>query len=178
MNKRSLPLSRVYTFLEPGPVVLVSTAYQGKSNIMALSWQTMIDFEPPIVGCIVSSDNFSFDLLKKSKECMINIPSLELAQTVVKIGNCSGKSIDKFKKFNLSQGKGAIVKAPLIEECFVNLECKVIDASMAEKYNLFIFEVVKAWIAPSKKRRLTVHHCGKGNFVIDGKMIKLPSRKK
>ena len=66
----------------------------------------------------------------------------------------------------------------MIGECYANLECKVIDMSMAAKYNIFILEVVKAWIATSKKRQRTIHHCGNGVFMVDGKVIKLPSKKK
>jgi flavin reductase (DIM6/NTAB) family NADH-FMN oxidoreductase RutF len=68
------------------------------------------------------------------------------------------------------------VKAPLIAECFANLECRVIDAKLATKYNLFILEVVKAWIDRSQKHPRTIHHEGYGKFVVDGETIKLPSR--
>ena len=138
----------------------------------------MIDFEPPLVGCIISENNFSFRLIEKSKECVLNIPTVELAQTVVEVGNTSGATVNKFEKFHLTQEKGAEVQAPLIKECYASLECKVIDASMAKKYNLFVVEVVKAWIRPTKKRARTIHHCGKGNFVVDGELITLPSGKK
>ena len=68
MAKRSLPLSKVYRLLEPGPVVLVSTARKGQANIMTLSWHTMMDFEPPIVGCVISDRNYTFSLLKATRE--------------------------------------------------------------------------------------------------------------
>ena len=155
MVKKSFPLSRVYQLLEPGPVVLVSTARKGKSNIMAMSWHMMIDFEPPIVGCVISNRNYSFDAMMETKECVINIPTVELASVVVGIGNTSGRKVDKFKKFQLSQEVAAQVDAPLIGECYANLECRVVDMNMAEKYNIFILEVLKAWIAPSKKRPKT-----------------------
>ncbi len=178
MTKRSFPLSRVYQLLEPGPVVMVTTSLKGKTNIMTMSWHMMIDFEPPIMGCVISDENYTFNILKETKECVINIPTVELASQVVGVGNTSGSKVDKFKKFHLTQVAAAQVKAPLIEECYANLECKVIDMKMAKKYNIFILEVLKAWITPTKKRPQTIHHCGNGVFIVDGKVIKLPSKKK
>ena len=80
--KKSFPLSRVYTLLEPGPVVLVTTALKGRANVMALSWHTMMEFEPPLVGCVMSNRNFSHGMLRASRECVINIPTVNLAAKV------------------------------------------------------------------------------------------------
>jgi len=91
MAKRKFPLSKVYGLLEPGPVVLVTTAHKGRSNIMTMSWHTMMEFEPPIVGCVISNRDYTFDILKQTKECVINIPTLELAAKVVGCGNTSGR---------------------------------------------------------------------------------------
>ena len=178
MTKKSLPLSKVYQLIEPGPVVMVTTMHNGKPNIMTMTWHMMVDFVPPIIACVMGSENYSFNILKKTKECVINIPAAEFAPIVVKVGNSTEALVDKFKKFNLTQLPASTVKAPLIGECFANLECKVIDTKMASKYNIFILEVVKAWITQSKKRQKTIHHCGNGVFVIDGKIIKLRSNKK
>ena len=178
MKKKTLPLSKVYQTLEPGPVVLLSTSYKGKPNVMTMSWHMMVDFEPPIIACVVSNRNYSFDILRKTKECVINIPTEELASKVVKIGNVSGSKIDKFKAFDLRQEPAKFVDAPLLTECYVNLECKVVDLKMSEQYNIFILEALKGWITPSRTRPRTIHHCGDGVFVVDGKRIKLPSEKK
>lgn len=178
MGRKTLPLSQVYRLLEPGPVVLITTAYKDRANVMTLSWQTMIDFEPPILAIVMSDQNYSFDLLMKSKECVINIPAVDMAKKVVAIGNATGRKVDKFKKFKLLQEPASHVQAPLLPECYANIECKVIDTHMAKKYNLFILEGVKAFIRPTRKRPQMIHHCGQGVFVIDGKQFKLPSRKK
>lgn len=178
MIKKTFPLSHVYRLLEPGPVVLLSTAYKGKDNVMSMSWHTMIDFEPPILACVISDENYTFNVLKQTKECVINIPSVELASKVVKIGNVSGRRVDKFEKFHLSQEPAEKVKASLLTECPYHLECKVIDMKMAAKYNLFILKVVKAWVRPTKKKPKMIHHIGEGVFIVDGKTIKLPSKKK
>jgi len=115
MSKKSFPLSKVYGLLEPGPVVMVTTARKGRPNIMAMSWHMMIEFEPPMVGCVISNRNYTFDILKATKECVINIPSVELAEKVVGVGNTSGKRVDKFKVFGLTIAAASCVKAPLID---------------------------------------------------------------
>ena len=176
--KKSFPLSRVYRLLEPGPVVLVTTAGKEKANIMAMSWHMMIDFEPPLVGCVISNRNHTFGIVKATRECAINIPTVELAAQVVGCGNTSGRGTDKFKAFRLTPMAGSRVKAPLIRECYANLECKVVDTRMTDKYNVFILEVLKAWIDPSKKNPRTIHHRGRGAFMVAGKTITLPSKMK
>ena len=168
----------MYRLLEPGPVVIVTTARKGRANIMTLSWLTMMDFEPPIVGCVISDQNFTFGILKATKECVINIPTVELAAKVVRCGNTSGRTVDKFRKFRLTPMPASRVKAPLIDECYANLECRLVDARLAAQYNFFILEVLKAWIDPSRKDPRTIHHCGAGNFMVAGRTIKLPSRMK
>jgi len=70
------------------------------------------------------------------------------------------------------------VRAPLVAECYANLECKVVDAKLATEYNMFFLEVVAAWIDRSVKNPRTIHHRGCGTFAVDGKTIKLPSRMK
>jgi flavin reductase (DIM6/NTAB) family NADH-FMN oxidoreductase RutF len=117
-------------------------------------------------------------MLKSSQECVIAIPSVDIAATVVRVGNISGKYTDKFKKFGLTAEPALLVKAPLISECYANLECKVVDASMVSKYNFFILEVVKAWINPKTKDPKTIHHMGKGIFMVSGKKIRYPSKMK
>lgn len=178
MAKKSFPLAKVYGLLEPGPVVLVTTARKRKTNIMAMSWHMMIDFDPPIVGCVISNRNHTFDILKATRECVINIPTVELAERVVGCGNSSGRKIDKFEVFGFTESRASCVKAPLIDECYANLECKVIDGKMIDTHNLFILEVLKAWIDPSRKNPRTIHHRGRGAFVVAGETIRLPSRMK
>ncbi len=178
MAKKSFPLSKVYGLLEPGPVVLVTTAGKDRPNVMAMSWHTMIEFEPPLVGCVISNRNYTFDILKATKECVINIPTVELAEKVVGCGNTSGRTVDKLKDFGLTPMAASCVKAPLLGECYASLECKIADGKMATQYNFFILEVLKAWIDPSMKHPRTIHHLGKGAFMVAGETIQLPSKMK
>lgn len=178
MAKKSFPLSRVYRLLEPGPVVLVTTSSRGRANVMTMSWYTMMEFEPPLVGCVLSGRNFSFEALTKTRECVLNIPTAEIARKVVKVGNCSGRKVDKFKAFGLTPLPAAEVAPPLVAECYANLECRVADTRMVNKYNFFVLEVVKAWIDPAQKNPRTLHHQGVGSFRVAGEVLKLPSRMK
>lgn len=175
---KALPLREVYRLLEPGPVVLLSTAYEGRLNTMTQSWHTMMEFEPPIVGCIVSSANLTFDVLEKTRQCVIGIPTLELSKAVIGCGNTSGRKVDKFERFGLTALPASRVQAPLIAECYANLECRVTDASQRDRYNLFVLEVVKAWQRQSGQPPRTLHHRGRGYFMVSGRTIRLPSRKR
>lgn len=178
MSKDAFPLPRVYGLLEPGPVVLLTTAREGRANIMTLSWHMMLEFEPPLIGCVINSGNFTFDILKATRKCVINIPTVELSQKVVDCGNCSGRTVDKFKAFGLTPVAASHVDAPLIDECYANLECKVVDEEMVEKYSLFVLKVVNAWIDPHKENPQTIHHLGEGAFMVAGEKIHLPSKMK
>ena len=173
---KNLPLAKVYQLLEPGPVVLLTTARKGRANVMTMSWHMMVEFEPPLVGCVVSSANHSFAALRATGECVIAVPARKLASKVVKVGNSSGRDIDKFAAFGLTPLPAENVAPPLVAECFANLECKVVDRRMLNRYNMFILEVLKAWIDPAQKNPKTIHHHGYGRFVVDGPTIKLKSK--
>ena len=174
-KKKEFPLAQVYGLLEPGPVVLVTTARAGRANIMPMSWHTMMEFVPPLVGCVISSQNHTFEMLRATGECVINVPTVELAKKVVSCGNTSGQSVDKFTAFGLTPVAASVVEAPLIAECYASLECKVVDGKLAAKYNFFVLEVVKAWIDPARKHPRTIHHQGEGEFMVAGRTIHLPS---
>jgi len=178
MPRRTLPLSKVYGLLEPGPVVLLTTAHKGRRNVMTLSWHCMMEFEPPLVGCVVSDRDHSFSALKATRECVIAIPTVELADQVVGCGNTSGRRIDKFATFGLTPVAAANVAAPLIAECYANLECRVTDTRLVNRYGFFVLEVVKAWIDPGRKDPRTRHHRGRGAFMVAGETLRLPSRMK
>ncbi len=170
-KKRDFPVEKVRHFLEPGPVVLVSSAYKGETDIMAMGWHTVLEFSPSLIGCMITSANYSYDMIRKSGECVINIPTSDMIDEIVGIGNCSGIDTDKFDKFNLTRSKASKVKVPLIKECYANFECRIYDRKMLNSYNFFVLEVVKAHVATSPKYPETVHYRGDGIFMISGKNI-------
>ena len=178
MSKRAFPLSGVHALLEPGPVVLLSSAAGGRANVMAQSWHTLLEFEPPLVACVISSRNHSFAAIDATGECVINLPGAALADAIVGCGNVSGAALDKFAAFGLSPEPARHVAPPLIRECFASLECRVVDPSMVSRYGLFVLEVVRAWIRPGIKNHPTLHHRGHGAFMLAGDTITLPSKMK
>ncbi len=172
-KKRDFPVSQIRRLLEPGPIVLVSSAFKGRTNIMTMGWHTVMEFTPALVGCVIAGGNHSFDMVRRSRECVINVPTLDLARTAVAIGNCSGREIDKFEAFALTPVAAARVKAPLIAECYASLECRLYDARLVNAYNFFIWEVVKVHVAPAPKRPRTIHYRGDGEFMVAGRSISL-----
>ncbi len=173
---KDLPLAKVYQLLEPGPVVLLTTAQAGRRNVMTMSWHMMVDFTPPLLACIVSSGDHSFTALHETRECVIAIPARDLAEKVVAVGNCSGRDVDKFQTIGLTPRPGREVAAPLVEECFANLECRVVDTHLVNKYNLFVLQVVAAHHDPGQPHPRTIHHRGFGEFAVDGEIIRLKSK--
>jgi flavin reductase (DIM6/NTAB) family NADH-FMN oxidoreductase RutF len=163
-----LPLCKAFQLIEPGPVVLVTTASGRKKNIMTISWHMVMDFTPRI-AFVTGPWNHSFKALMQKKECVIAVPGADLSSRVVKIGACSGSDTDKFKKFALTPVKAMAVMAPLIAECLANIECRVVDH--IKKHDIFVLDAVHAWIDTERKERRTFHANGDGTFVIDGKAI-------
>lgn len=167
-KKKDFPVSNIRRLLEPGPVVLVSSRHKRATNVMTMGWHTVMEFSPSLVGCIIAGSNHSFDMIRASRECVINVPTADIAATVVKIGNCSGADVDKFDRFKLTAQDAGEVQAPLIAECYASLECKLADGALIGKYNFFIFEVVKAHVATSPKNPRTIHYRGGGDFMVAG----------
>ncbi|MCS2169763.1 flavin reductase family protein [Scandinavium sp. TWS1a] len=171
MQKKPWPLHDVRHWLEPGPVVLISSHWQGKSNIMTLGWYTILEFSPSLVGLMISSGNISFDMIRQSGECVINLPDVSLADTVARIGNCDGDQYDKFAEFGLTAEKSEHVTAPAIAECHANFECRVYDDAVVDRYNFFVMEVIAARVKPQPEWPKTLHYTGNGVFRTDGERI-------
>jgi len=165
---KKFPIQKAFTFLEPGPVVLVTTVDENRSNILTLSWTMVLDFTPRF-AFMTGPWNFSCGALLKNRECVIAIPTVELAKKTVQIGSCSGAGVDKFKKFKLTALEAASVKAPLIAECYANIECRIVDH--IKKHNIFILDGVEAWVNDKQKAPCFFHAVGDGRFIVDGEKI-------
>jgi len=170
-RKKDFPVSEVRRYLEPGPIVLVSSRLGGQTNIMTMGWHTVLEFSPSLVGCMISAGNHSHRMIRDSGDCVINLPTTALTDTVVKIGNSSGAQIDKFAQFSLTAAPAEKIGAPLIQECHASFECRIHDDALVEKYNFFIFEVVKAHVAETPAHPETLHYTGDGVFMVAGKII-------
>jgi flavin reductase (DIM6/NTAB) family NADH-FMN oxidoreductase RutF len=173
---KELAASQAYRLLEPGPIVLVTTSHHGKPNIMTMGFHMMIQHDPPLLGCVIGPWDHSYSALRATGECVISIPTVDLADVVVDIGNCSGATVDKFKRFGLTPQPGGSVAAPLLKECLANIECRVADNRLVDDYNLFILEARRIWIDADRKERRTLHHRGDGSFTVDGKVLDLRER--
>lgn len=163
-----MQISKAFTLIESGPVVLVTTHDGKKNNIMTISWTMVVDFTP-IFAMTTGPWNYSFAALRKTKECVIAIPTVDMLDTAVCVGTCSGADTDKFEKFMLTPVKAKLVQAPLIKECLANIECKVVD--IVTKHNIVVLEGVAAYFDHSRKEKRTIHAVGDGTFIVDGRKL-------
>lgn len=163
-----LKLSRAFTLIEPGPVVLVTTCDGTRNNVMTISWTMVLNFTPTF-AMTMGEWNASYTALRRTRECVLAVPTVDLLDRVVGIGTCSGADTDKFAKFRLTAVRGNIVKAPLIAECLANIECKVVD--IVRKHNVVILEGVAAHIDRGRKEKRMIHAVGDGTFIADGRRL-------
>jgi len=162
---KRMQMSKAFTLIESGPVVLVTTNDGEKNNIMTISWTMVVDFTP-VFAITTGPWNYSYAALQKTRECVISIPTVDLIDEVVGVGTCSGADTDKFKMFGLTPLQGELVRSPLIKECLANIECKVID--IINEHNILVLEGVAAYFDSSRKEKRTIHAIGDGTFVVDG----------
>lgn len=131
--------------LYPIPTVLVTVQEEGKEpNIITISWTGILNSTPFLVYIAVAPERYSYPMLRKTGEFVINIPSEDLWKVSDYCGFISGREVDKFKETGLTKIPATHVKAPLIKECPVNLECKVIDFMTLPSNDIFIAEVIAA----------------------------------
>jgi flavin reductase (DIM6/NTAB) family NADH-FMN oxidoreductase RutF len=162
---KSFPLNRAFTFLEPGPVILVTTARGEKCNIMTLSWTMVLDFTPRF-AFMTGPWNYSYTALVQTKECVIALPTVDMSKTVVSIGACSGAEVNKFEKFRLTPLEASCIGAPLIKECYANIECRVAD--YIKPHGIFVLDAEAAWIDEKREEKRLFHARGDGRFIADG----------
>ena len=165
---RQLKLNRAFTLIEPGPVVLVTTHDGRKNNVMTISWTMVVDFTP-VFAITTGEWNHSFAALRRHRECVIAVPTVDLLDEVVGIGTCSGAATDKFARFRLTPVRGKVVKAPLIKECLANIECRVID--IVKKHDIVVLEGVAAHVDSARNEKRTIHAVGDGTFIVDGRKL-------
>ena len=165
---KKMQLSKAFTLIEAGPVVFITTHDGGKNNIMTISWTMVNDFTP-IFAITTGPWNYSFAALRRTKECVIALPTVDMLDTVVGVGTCSGADTDKFEKFRLTPVKGKHGRSPLIQECLANIECRVVD--IVRKHNIVVLEGVAAYLDTSRKEQRTIHAIGDGTFVVDGRTL-------
>ena len=166
MNMKTLPLSRAFTLIEPGPVVLVATNDGRQDNVMTISWTMVLDFSA-MFAITTGPWNYSYAALRDTKECVIAIPTVDLIDTAVGVGTCSGQDTDKFEKFGLTRAKAKHVRAPLIRECLANIECRVVE--IIERHSIVVLEGIAAYFDNERAEQRMIHAVGDGTFIVDGR---------
>jgi len=171
-RKSEVPLDQVRRYLEPGPVLLVSSAHEGESDVMVMGWHTVMEFSPSLVGCVISRANHSYGLIRASGECVLNLPTRAQLEQVLGVGSTSGADIDKFAAFGLTPEPAEQVGAPAIRECHAQFECRLHDDSLVERYDFFVWEVVAARALATPRHPETLHYQGDGMFMVAGPTIR------
>lgn len=162
---QELELHKAFMLIEPGPVTMIATAHEGKPNVMTLTWITVMDWTPRF-ALVTGPWNYSCEALMKTGECVVGIATADLVETVLDMGTVSGRDVDKFAKFGLTTLDASHVAAPLIAQCYANIECRVTD--YIERHNIFVLEGLKAWVDPHHKDKRLLHAVGDGTFTADG----------
>ena len=165
---KKIQLNKAFTLIEAGPVVLVTTNDRRKNNIMTISWTMVLDFAPRF-AITTGPWNYSYAALRKSRECVLALPTVDLIDQVVGVGTCSGANTDKFEKYGLTPLQASRVRAPLIRECLANIECQVVD--IITRHNIVVLDGVAAFFDDSRREKRTLHAIGDGTFVVDGRKL-------
>jgi flavin reductase (DIM6/NTAB) family NADH-FMN oxidoreductase RutF len=163
-----LDLNRAFTLIEPGPVVLVTTFDGSRNNIMTISWTMVLDFSAKF-AIATGAWNHSYAALRRTRECVIAIPTVDMLDRVLGIGTCSGTDMDKFKRFGLTVQAADIVHAPLVKECLANIECRVLD--IVRKHSIVVLQAVAAHMDTNRKEKRMLHAVGDGTFIVDGRHL-------
>lgn len=143
--KKTLSNTKLF---QAGPlsVVVMATAInaEGQANIITLGMYMPISFSPPLVCIGIAPQRYSHDLISRSGEFVVNIPSIDLVEEMHFCGTKSGRNIDKFAATSLTSIPAKVVKVPLIKECIGHLECKVVQTHVCGDHTLFVGHVVSA----------------------------------
>ncbi len=147
MKKPEVPVGKTYRLIYPSLVVLVSCVdpETGKPNVITIAWTAPLSINPPLVGILVAPKRYSHELIARTKEFAINIPTMEILDKAIKCGKVSGRMHDKFKELGLTPTPGKVISTPVIEECVAHIECKLVNQITTGDHTLFIGEAVAAY---------------------------------
>lgn len=183
--KEEIGLTYAHRLLAPRPACLLTTRYKGQANVMTVSWLSPVSLEPPLVALAVHPATYTHDMLRRSEECVLNIPGRALAEQVLHCGTVSGQQEDKLAHLKLDLESGRRVEAPWIVACLAHLECILVDRIQPGDHSLFVAEIVGAWaeteafaetwLGPQDNEELhPLCHLGDSTFALLGQRI-IPS---
>ncbi|MGQ9460147.1 MAG: flavin reductase family protein [Candidatus Bathyarchaeaceae archaeon] len=145
-RKVEVDLSSAYRLLHPRLVVLVSCVDEaGKANVITLAWSMPVSINPPIVAISIAPKRYSHQLIQKTGEFVVNIPTMNIVRETLFCGRRSGKTYDKFKETGLTPLPAKMVQPPIIKECVAHLECKLHQQITVGDHTLFIGRVLTAY---------------------------------
>lgn len=183
-TRAAVSAAHTYRLVNHGPTVLVSAAHGGVRNVMAAAWNMGLDFTPPKVAVVIDKSTFTRGLVEASGEFVLSVPCAAQAKLVNRIGNTSGREIDKAATLaGLHYADASRVSAPLVEGCVAWLECRLIpEPHIQQAYDLFLGEVVAAWADPrvfshgrwhfeGHDDLRTLHHVAGGHFLLPGTTV-------
>lgn len=182
-----VPLDKAYRLMNHGPTVLVSSAHDDLSNVMAAAWSMPLDFDPPKVSVVIDKSTLTRQLVEASGRFVLNIPTRAIAQQVLGVGTDSARTVpDKLDKHHIACFSVDGVTAPLVQDCAAWLACEVVPEHHNQTaYDLFIAMVVGAWADPRVFRNghwhfedapddlRTLHYVAGGQFYVTGASLTL-----
>ncbi|CUS76329.1 NADH-FMN oxidoreductase RutF, flavin reductase (DIM6/NTAB) family [Candidatus Kryptonium thompsonii] len=178
--KREISLDKANRLLNIGGVVLITAKFGDRDNVTPVAWNVPVSKEPALVAVAIAPERFIYELIEKSKEFAINLPTLKILKEVYFCGKNSGRDVDKFERTKLTREKAKFISAPLIKECIANIECKVESIYPAGDHNLIIGKVLRAIVEEklfddhlkvNLEEAKTIHHLGGSLFTVPEKII-------
>ncbi len=173
MPKEQVPLGKAHRLITSGPVTLITAKYKDKIGIMPAAWVIPVSLKPLLVAVAVNPAAFTHDLIDKSNEFVINVPTGDMARAVKQAGSISSRDVDKFKAIGLHELTALKVSAPLVQECIGHLECGVIERYTPGDHTIFVAEVQAAqveagtfegvWLVEKEEARV-LHHLGGSTY--------------
>ncbi|MVA37551.1 flavin reductase family protein [Agrobacterium vitis] len=168
---KEISVDNSFRLIEPGPILLVSTCAAGEPNVMTMGFHMMVRHAPPLIGCVIGPWDHSYAALRDTGQCVLSVPRSNMSAVVTDIGNCSGGDIDKFETFGLATLPGNAGAAPLLADCIANLECRLVDGTLSDRYSLHVLEVERLWVASDWREAAMLHHIGDGRYRSDGELL-------
>jgi flavin reductase (DIM6/NTAB) family NADH-FMN oxidoreductase RutF len=185
-EKVNVSFSSAYKLLHPMHTVLVSCAgKRGKPNIITLAWAMPTSINPPMIAVSIAPRRHSYLLIEKTKEFVVNIPTMDILNETLFCGRKSGKYYDKFKETGLTASRSRKVKPPIIKECVAHLECKLRSQFTTGDHTIFVGEIVEAYADKEDftdkydlKNAKMIFHLGGNEFATLGSRIFKPKLEK
>lgn len=178
-----IELKYSHRLINHGPTTLVTAAAGGATNVMAVAWVMPLDFDPPRIVAVLS-ESYTRELIDASGELAINVPPRSMLEATYSVGTTSGRGRDKLALHGLGTSPAGVIGAPLVDGCVAWLECRVIpEPRMREGYDLYVADVVAAWVDDSVfqdgcyqfrgDETRTIHHMARGTFFVTGPHVDL-----